>query len=256
MSSGSIPITPALGVVVAVLLVAAAAVVRLGGIGHYRPILVAGVRGAVQLLAVALVIAYIVGFGALVGLFIFVMFAVATRTAGRRITRDRTWWWTALPIAAGVAPVVALLLVSAAVPVTGLVLIPLVGQLIGGALTATALAGRRLLDELSQRKGEVEAALALGMTERDARMEVARPVAGSALVPALDQTRTVGTVTLPGAFVGMMLGGAGPVEAGLVQLFVLVGLLAVESVAIVVVLEIVARGLLTRTTEPARRRRR
>jgi hypothetical protein len=36
------------------------------------------------------------------------------------------------------------------------------------------------------------------MPDRAARLEIARPVAGSALVPALDQTRTVGTVTLPG----------------------------------------------------------
>ena len=35
-------------------------------------------------------------------------------------------------------------------------------------------------------------------------------------------------------------------QAGAVQLFVLVGLLAVEAVAIAAVLEIVARGLVTR----------
>ncbi len=147
-----------------------------------------------------------------------------------------------------------LLVVTGAVPLTGLVLIPLVGQLIGGALVATALAGRRLLDELQQRSGEVEAALALGMVDRAARLEVARPVAGSALMPALDQTRTVGTVTLPGAFVGMLLGGATPIQAGVVQLYVLVALLAVESVAILVVLEIIARGLLTRSSNRQFRR--
>jgi UDP-glucose/iron transport system permease protein len=46
----------------------------------------------------------------------------------------------------------------------------------------------------------------------------------------------------------MLLGGATPVQAGVIQLYVLVALLAVESVAILVVLEIVARGLLTRAT--------
>lgn len=53
-----------------------------------------------------------------------------------------------------------------------------------------------------------------------------------ALLPGLDQTRTVGLVTLPGAFVGMLLGGASPVEAGAVQLFVLVALMAVQVVAV------------------------
>ncbi|GAA0536210.1 hypothetical protein GCM10009545_43650 [Saccharopolyspora thermophila] len=60
----------------------------------------------------------------------------------------------------------------------------------------------------------------------------------------------MGTVTLPGAFVGMLLGGASPLQAGIVQLYVLVALLAVESVSILVVREIVARGLLTRSGKP------
>jgi len=34
--------------------------------------------------------------------------------------------------------------------------------------------------------------------------------AALALVPGLDQTRTVGLVTLPGAFVGVLLAGASP----------------------------------------------
>ncbi|SDZ18549.1 putative ABC transport system permease protein [Saccharopolyspora shandongensis] len=198
MLSGSIPVTSALGVAIALLLLTAAAVAGLGGLARYRDVLFAGLRGAVQLLVVSLLIAYIVRWTALAALFIVLMFAIAAHTAGRRITGNRTWLWAALPIAAGVAPAVLLLVVTGAVPLTGLVLIPLVGQLIGGALVATALAGRRLLDELQQRRGEVEAALALGLVGRAARLEIARPVAGSALVPALDQTRTVGTVTLPG----------------------------------------------------------
>nr|WP_308457940.1 ABC transporter permease [Streptomyces sp. SM11] len=79
-----------------------------------------------------------------------------------------------------------------------------------------------------------------------ARLEIVRPAASDALLPGLDQTRTVGLVTLPGAFVGMLLGGASPVEAGAVQLFVLVALMAVQVVAVAVVLELVARGLLHR----------
>ena len=53
-------------------------------------------------------------------------------------------------------------------------------------------------------------------------------------------------MTLPGAFVGMLLGGASPVEAGAVQLFVLVALLAVEAIAVVLVTEAVARGMIRR----------
>ncbi|CAM5613991.1 hypothetical protein GCM10010253_03390 [Streptomyces badius] len=120
------------------------------------------------------------------------------------------------------------------------------GILLGGALTATVLGGRRALGELAARRGEVEAGLALGLLDRDARLEIVRPTASDALLPGLDLTRTVGLVTLPGAFVGMLLGGASPVEAGAVQLFVLVALMAVQGVAVATVLELVARGLLYR----------
>lgn len=92
--------------------------------------------------------------------------------------------------------------------VPGVAIVPVTGILIGGALTATALSGRRALDEPAQRHGEVEAGPALGLLERDARLEVARGAASDALLPALGQTRAVGPVTLPGAFVGMILAGA------------------------------------------------
>ena len=87
----------------------------------------------------------------------------------------------------------------------------------------------------------------MGLPERDAAIEVTRSAGHDALVPALDQTRTVGLVTLPGAFVGVLLGGGSAVEAGATQLLVLIGLLAVESIAIVLVTELAARGRLVRT---------
>ncbi|MBC3992299.1 ABC transporter permease [Streptomyces sp. AC563] len=263
-----LPVGPALGVLLAALLLAAATVGALahlthgtgrpgggarsagGGHGHARAVLSAGLRAVVQLAAVSLLIGWVVRAVPLLLTFIAVMFAVAVRTAGRRITPNRTWWWAAAPIVAGVLPVVAALLLTGLVPVRGITLIPVTGILIGGALTATVLGGRRALDELEARRGEVEAGLALGLPPRDARLEIARPAASDALLPGLDQTRTVGLVTLPGAFVGMLLGGASPVQAGAVQLFVLVALMAVQVVAVAVVLELVAGGRLHRDTDP------
>lgn len=241
-----LPVTPALGVALAVLLVCAAAVAAWASLGRSREILVAGVRAAVQLAAVSALIGWVVrSLAPLLG-FLALMFAVAVWTAGRRITRNRTWWWAAVPIGAGVVPVVGALLLTGLLPLRGIAVVPVTGILIGGALTATVLGGRRALDELGTRYGEVEAGMALGLPDRDARLEIARPATADALLPGLDQTRTVGLVTLPGAFVGTLLGRASPVEAGAVQLFVLVALLAVQAVAVALVLELVARGWLHR----------
>ena len=138
---------------------------------------------------------------------------------------------------------------TGSVPTTGIALVPVCGILIGGAMTATSLAGRRALDELAARRGEYEAALSLGLMERDAAMELVRPAARQALVPATDQTRTVGLVTLPGAFVGVLIGSGNPVQAGAAQVLVLIGLLAAEAVASVLTTELVARGRISRPQE-------
>src|SRR4051812_15788479 len=149
---------------------------------------------------------------------------------------------TGIAVLAGAAPVVALVLASGSVPLRGTAVIPVAGILIGGAMTATSLAGRRLREELHARRGELEAALALGLPQRDAVLLVGDQAPATALVPGLDQTRTVGLVTLPGAFVGVLLGGGSPLEAGAAQLLVLIGLLAAQVLAVWAVTELIARG--------------
>lgn len=247
-----LPVNTALAVVLLVLLLAAAATAALcrlspdGSRGRAREILVAGARATVQLAVVSLAIGWVVHHTAALFAFLLLMLAVAARTAGRRITPNGTWWWAALPIAWPVVPVVTGLTLAGLLPVRGIAMIPVTGILIGGALTATVLAGRRCLDELRTRHGEFEAGLALGLADRDARLELVRPAASDALLPGLDQTRTVGLVTLPGAFVGMLLGGASPALAGAVQLFVLIALMAVQAVSVALTVELVSRGRLHR----------
>jgi putative ABC transport system permease protein len=94
-----------------------------------------------------------------------------------------------VPIAAGAVVVLAIVLATGVVPLTGIVVVPIGGIVLGGAMTATSLAGRRALDELDARRGEFEAAA---------------------------------------------------------QVLVLIGLLAAEGVAVVVTVELVARGLIRR----------
>lgn len=245
-SSSLISITPWLPLVLLLLVALGAVVAWAGQLGYGKAVVTACLRAAVQLGAVSTVIAWVVAYRVASAGFILLMYGVAAFTAGRRVTGGREVWWAGVPIAAGAAPVLALLVGSGVISTAGIVIIPVAGILLGGCLTATTLAGKRARDELAQRKGEVEAALSLGFSPRDAAMEICRPAAAQALVPALDQTRTVGLVTLPGAFVGMLLGGASPIQAGVVQLVVLVALLAAEAVAILVTVELAARGRFTR----------
>lgn len=239
--NGTIAVGPVLAVVLVLFACAAAVVVWLGRIGTWHSVLTASLRAAIQLTAVSLVITAVLRSGWLTVGFVLVMFSIASFTSGRRLGRWTGMRWTGTAIGVGVAPVLTALLGSGLVSLAPVAIVPVAGILIGGAMTATTLAGRRALDELRARRGEYEAALALGFLPRDAALLICRPTAGTALLPVLDQTRTVGLVTLPGAFVGVLLGGASPVQAGATQLVVLISLLVVEAVAVVVVVELVAR---------------
>jgi putative ABC transport system permease protein len=237
---------PLAGVLV-LLTVAGAAVVWLGRIDGWRPVATAAIRAAVQLAAVSLLITAVLESGWLTVGFMLLMFTIAAFTSASRISRHRGWAalravaGPAIAIAVGVGPVLGLLLGAGILPAEPVAIIPVAGILIGGAMTATSLAGRRARDELQTRRGEYEAALALGLHRRDAALLVIRPTSNQALVPVLDQTRTVGLVTLPGAFVGVLLGGGDPIQAGVTQLVVLVSLLAIEAAAVLVTVELVAR---------------
>lgn len=79
----------------------------------------------------------------------------------------------------------------------------------------------------------MEGWLALGATPRQATLLQARQAVHSALIPSTDQTKTTGLVTLPGAFVGAIFGGASPLEAGRFQVVVLASIMAAGSITAV-----------------------
>ena len=230
--------------VVAVLAGLAALVSHFGRLQPARKDLGAALRATVQLGVVGLLITVVLRSWWLTAAFVLLMLTVASVTAGRRLVPTGRWWVAAVPVWAGAVPVGLALMASGLIPLAEVSVVPVLGILVGNAMTATTLAGRRTLDALSGRRGEVEAALSIGLETRDARVLVARDDAGLALLPGLDQTRTVGIVTLPGAFVGVLLGGATPLQAAAVQLVVLAALLLVQSVAVLLTLELCARDVL------------
>lgn len=203
-----------------------------GRLGLAKAQLVAALRAIVQLAAVSLIIAAAVQHIAGALAFTLVMFAVAVWTTTGRTDTRRAWPWTALAMLAGIIPVLLLVFVPGAAPFNGVSIIALGGIVTGNMMTAHTLAGRRSFAQLRENQGEYEAALALGM-ERPLAIElVLEPVTREALIPNLDQTRTVGLVTLPGAFIGVLLGGASPVQAGAAQVLVLIAIMAGQALTV------------------------
>jgi putative ABC transport system permease protein len=219
------------GIALAVLLGAALTVMTVGGLAYRREVLVAALRALVQLSVVALVIGWIFAHPQGAFLYLGVMLVVAAFTANRRIGGDRRdLAGVMLAILAGSTATVLIVAVTGALEFSAQSLLPFAAQMIGGAMTTASLAGVRLRDDVRDQFPRFEGYVALGATYRQAGHEFAKRAAERSLFPTIDQTKSAGLVTLPGAFVGMLLGGATPLLAAQIQLLVLIGLVLVQGI--------------------------
>ncbi len=213
------------------LLAIACAVLWIAGVPLVRAVITASVRAVVQLSIVALALRGVFAAPATVIIVVGVMFGVACWTAGRRLRgHPNALRNVVVSCAAGSALTITIIVGLPTLTRDVRTLVAVSGIIIGGTMTAATLTGRRLADGLLRRREEVEAWLSLGATPREAIRDIARSAVFEAMVPGLDQTRTVGLVTLPGAFVGALFGGASAQDAARFQIVVLVGLLCAQAV--------------------------
>lgn len=71
-------------------------------------------------------------------------------------------------------------------------LVPIAGMMVGNSMTATVLVARRLVDELRDKRDEVEARLALGQPSRQAASPDLRIALRSAISPQIETTKATG----------------------------------------------------------------
>jgi putative ABC transport system permease protein len=222
-----------------VLIAVIVVVLRIGRVPvGWAPVL-AVLRGGAQLLVVGLILRGAITALPFVALALVVMSSVAVWTAASRL-RELPGALGAVSIAClcGAGGTLTIAFGTGMLPWSSRYLLALGGIVIGGSMTAASLAGRGLLAGMRAGRAEIEAWLSIGATSRQALAAVARRAAAQALVPAIDQTRTTGLVTLPGAFIGALLGGASPTDAARFQIVVLVSLMAAESIVAVVLMQL------------------
>ena len=201
----------------------------------WAPVVAIG-RAGVQLGVVALALGGVLAAPPTAAAVLVIMIGTATWTAtGRLRGLHRPGRAVVASCVSGAVAALGVVFAVGVLPFSARYVVAAGGIVIGGTMTGATLAGRNLLAGLRSRRTEIEAWLALGATPREAVRDVARTAAGEALVPALDQTRTTGLVTLPGAFIGALLGGASPLQAARFQIVVLAALLAAQAVVAVMV---------------------
>lgn len=206
------------------LVLAAMVISRWQGVDLERHMLVATARAFVQLIAIgfALDLIFAADHPAYILLIIGVMATIAGFTSGRRgqgVPRARR---VALAsIAFGAALTLGLLVALGIFHFTAEQIIPIAGMVIGNSMNVCSLVMGRLRDEISARRAEIEAALALGATGRQAVGPHLRRALQNGMTPIVDNTKTVGLIQLPGAMTGMILAGAAPLQAVQIQIIVM-----------------------------------
>jgi putative ABC transport system permease protein len=223
-----------LGIGLALLILIGVGVLALAGVPHRTALVVAAARAMAQLTLVALALRGVFAAPwAAVGM-LAVMFTVATTTAARRLRgHPNALRSVAIACFAGAGVAIGVIVGLPTLTRDVRTFVAVSGIVLGGTMSAATLTGRRLTAGLQTRHDEIEAWLALGATMRRAVRDIAREAVYEALIPALDQTRTVGLVTFPGAFVGALLGGVSAQQAARLQVVVLVGLLCAEAITAV-----------------------
>lgn len=190
-------------------------------------------RAVLQLGLLTLVLRFAIERVEYVLAFLLVMVTAAAVLVSRRLS----WGWDRLAVTAGV------IAAAAAVPITLVFgtravafepnyVLAVGGIVIGGCMTVSTLFGRTLADRYRSERDQIEGWLALGATPRQAAGVSVRSAGSLALLPATDQTRVTGIVTLPGAFVGAIFAGLPVVEAATFQVVVLASLLAAGALAV------------------------
>jgi putative ABC transport system permease protein len=199
-------------------------------------------RAAVQLAAISLVLTGVIRSPWWVALALLVMLTVAVGTSARRLGWNRRHLLVvAAGIGAGAAVALVVVFASGALAPTPRYLLAIGGIVVGNAMAITTLSARRFLEAVDEHWDEVEGWLALGAQPQEATRLLARGAVHTALVPSVDQTKTTGLVTLPGAFVGAIFGGLPPFEAGRFQIVVLAAIIAAGAVASTLTVRLLGR---------------
>ena len=199
-------------------------------LGLERPLLVAAMRTAVQLFLVGFVIKALFALASPLwtGLMVLAMVLLAGYEVRSRQSRRFTGAWAyglgTLSVTAGAGLVTVLALTVIVQPEPWhqpRYAIPLLGMILGNAMTGVSLALDALVTTATRERASIEARLALGADRATALRPAARQALRTGLMPIINAMSAAGVIALPGMMTGQILAGADPVEAVTYQILIM-----------------------------------
>ncbi|WP_414571538.1 ABC transporter permease [Nostoc sp. CCY 9925] len=112
-------------------------------------------------------------------------------------------------------------------------LIPFLGMVLGNALTGTSLSLDRFMEDLTNRRGEIEALLSLGATRWEAAHQTIKEASRTGMIPTINSMMVMGLVSLPGMMTGQILAGANPTDAIRYQIVIIFAQASGTAIAII-----------------------
>jgi len=234
-----------LQILMALVLVAVAFILtRIKTIPVEKEIAFGSVRAFVQLIAVGYALDFIFNTESiwLIIASVAVMMVVGAYTSGQRAEHFKGGFRISI-IALFVGSIITLglMLVLKIITPEARYIIPLAGMIISNAMNATSVTFNRIGSDLKSNRLAIETALSLGKSWQEASKRYYREAVKAGMISILNFMKTVGIVALPGAMTGMILAGASPLEAVILQLIVGYMLLSAVSISAVIAAELSIR---------------
>jgi putative ABC transport system permease protein len=199
-------------------------------LGLERQIGIAALRMVVQLMLIGLVLKFLFQMVSPLwtGVAAIIMITLAGREAAARQKRKFTGWWTyglgtsSLMIACSIVTVLALTTQIRPEPwFDPRFAIPILGMILGNTMNGVSIGLDRLLSSATERRGAIEARLALGHDRTQAFRPLVRDSIRAGLINIINAMSAAGVISLPGMMTGQILAGVDPTEAVKYQILIM-----------------------------------
>ncbi len=208
-----------------------------------KEVMVALVRGVVQITAVGSVLLVLLKSPAWTSLIILsLMFVVAAMTAAKRARGIKGAFEASFyGIAIAATAVIGSMSLVGVIEFSILSMVPVGSMVIAAAMNSNALTLNRFRAEVESHLGLIETALALGASPKTAVKPYIRAAIHAGMIPRIDSLKTLGIVWIPGLMTGMILAGADPIYAAIYQFVVMGMIFAVSGLSAMITMKVVQK---------------
>lgn len=153
-----------------------------------------------------------------------------TANRGKQISNNFTISFISISITTII--ILAILIISGSLKFIPSQVIPLTGMIAGNSMSAIGIAYRNLIQSYSDNYQKIQEKLALGADTRQASSSIIKKTIKQGLLPVLDQSKTMGLVSIPGMMTGLLLAGIEPIKTIIYQIMIIFVFISTTSISI------------------------